>query len=314
MTRSGIGKGKLILFGEHSAVYGYPAVGTALPCRTEITWTGVEGIGECLTPDETGEDREVFLSLLNEVQELSQFPRPGAGSIWNRVGDVPRSGGFGSSAALCVALSRIALNKADAGYDRDVHSLANQLEKLFHGTPSGIDTGMAADNGCSMWINTGGILPERKPVNIPDWNLVYGAVPRTGSTSFSVGRIRKAVENGDKLHISTIGDLGQMAERFIRISSSEFQDGEAADMVNKAQRLLASLDLSTPELDRLLHLAGDSGAGGGKLSGGGMGGAFFLCASDKSNQERILKTLPEKLARDGIRLTVPLTAFNPRYL
>lgn len=321
MTRTGVGRGKLILFGEHAAVYGYPAIGTTLPCRTEISWTPVTRTADSLTPDEMGEDREIFLSLLNEMQKKTQFPQPGNGSIWNRVGNVPRSGGFGSSAALCVALSRIALDKPETGYDRDVHKMANHLEKIFHGTPSGIDTGMAADNGCSLWINSGGNLPERKSIDIPDWNLVYGAIPRVGTTAVSVGRIRNAVDNGDKSVIRNLRDLGDIADSFSRITSSAASESEvfrfpekASELVNKAQDLLASLELSSPELDSLIRLAGDTGASGGKLSGGGLGGAFYLCASDKSDCERILNTLPEKLAANGIDLTVPLTPFNPTYL
>ena len=51
---------------------------------------------------------------------------------------------------------------------------------------------------------------------------------------------------------------------------------EIGRMADRAQQLLRSAGLSTPELDDLLSYGRAAGALGGKLSGAGGGGAFYL--------------------------------------
>ena len=50
------------------------------------------------------------------------------------------------------------------------------------------------------------------------------------------------------------------------------------DLMNINQGLLNALQVSTPELERLIDVARDAGAAGAKLTGGGGGGAMIaLC-------------------------------------
>ncbi|RKX89444.1 MAG: hypothetical protein DRP70_03675 [Spirochaetes bacterium] len=305
MSVIGSGRGKLILFGEHAAVYGFPAVGTALPCRTEIS------PGSLTSETDRGDNK-----ILQEVLSSAAALVPGIPlqnfSRLTQLSDVPRTGGFGSSAALCVAVSRTVLGRTSKEYNREVHLLANQLEKRFHGTPSGIDTGMACDTSAAAWVKCDGEIPERKPLEIPEWHIIYGALPRTSPTADSVGRLRELKNSGDSSVISAMGELGRISELFIeaaRIKKKGFP-ARAAALANQAQRVLASLNLSSEELDTVLELAGELGASGGKLSGGGMGGAFYICVPDRETESRILRILPGKLFRQGIRLTVSLTAFE----
>ncbi|MCK5736123.1 MAG: hypothetical protein KAH21_06565 [Spirochaetaceae bacterium] len=308
MSRISTGRGKLILFGEHAAVYGYPAVGTPLPCLTEIRHIDSDSTTSTA-------DRVILQELFEKAGELTSLKIPPDSDKWELYSNVPRTGGFGSSAALCVAVSKIVLNRYSNEYDQSVHILANQLERRFHGTPSGIDTGMASDTGVAAWYKNGGDVPEREPLTIPEWFIIFGALPRTMPTADSVMQLRRLKESGDSSVTAGLKELGSISSDFISTVKNyeHMKSGfplEAAELANQAQKVLSSLNFSTDELDTLLNLARREGALGGKLSGGGMGGAFYICAPNRNTRNRILKTLPEKIAKQGISLTVPLTAMN----
>jgi len=317
MIRKGIGSGKLILFGEHSAVYGFPAIGAPLPFRTEISWAPSKAASNeqeggkskspnsaVKTPDEIGEDRAVFLKLLRKLRLETANSENFERGVWNRSSGVPRTGGFGSSAALCVAVSKIALNRPTREYDKGVHGLASRLENLFHGKPSGIDTGISSDNGASAWFRSPQGPPERKAVCIPKWHIIYGAVPRIRSTADSI------LQLGHRADKTPLEELGKIAANFLDLigggSQPESFAGAASELVNHAQEVLASLNLSNPTLSRIFELAKECGADGGKLSGGGGGGAFFICARSRKTRNEILENLPPYLAEEGINLSFPL--------
>ena len=55
---------------------------------------------------------------------------------------------------------------------------------------------------------------------------------------------------------------------------------QLGELMNFNQGLLNTLQVSTPELERMVHIARDAGSFGSKLTGGGGGGAI-IAISDK---------------------------------
>jgi mevalonate kinase len=308
----GIGRssGKLILFGEHAAVYGHPAVGMSLPEGTTVRLGAMMpewGLDSIPREDRDGV-REILSGLEKAIPGLTSHGRC-AVQIESAVA---RKAGFGSSAALCGAFARAALAHAGAGEEIDgevirAWELAHDAERIFHGTPSGVDTGLSLLGGMCVLRPRPGGLPAYRRVPGSALHLVVGAVPRDAACAALVGGLAVRVKSGDKRARASIDTLGGIAAE----AAHAFQSGAArivevlGDLAGRAMDQLRSLGLSTPELDRLLETAGAAGSLGGKLSGAGGGGAFFAIARDKPSALLIVSRLEAVAAEAGIVLTVP---------
>lgn len=286
--RTGCGDGKLLLFGEHAAVYGHPAVGLALPIRVCVH----------LEEDESSHYRfptlpQVHVELAMKLaQTLSSRGLLAKGGSVRITGTVPIGAGLGSSAAFCVALARCAIG------DRDqlrTWEIANELERVFHGTPSGIDTGLATFGGVHAFYrdHPSDALPTHRAIEPNRFVLLVGTVPRDRTTRTLVARIRERVAAAEPTVLSAMDTLGRYATEAIALLRDGGVDlcerlGECAD---GAHETLTELGLGHRDIDRALDICRSHGALGGKLSGAGGGGAYyavFSSSSDAVHAQRLL--------------------------
>ncbi|MEI8094533.1 MAG: hypothetical protein WCG80_09990 [Spirochaetales bacterium] len=263
---------KLLLMGEHAAVYGSPAVGVGLPWTLEVDYApgtawDLPGLGAYETP---------LRNLLAHFQQRCRLAgraelAPGRLGVTTQV---PLGSGFGSSGALCAALARLFFPRADL--DQLDHE-AWEAEKLFHGTPSGIDTVLALRPG--WWaLLPGRTPPQAQPLSPPRQTLVLGAVRRQGDTKALVGGLAQRRQRGEALVVDALTELGELAQAAIDTLSSD--GGTLPGLVNRARQLLRSLGLESAELASVLDAGLGEGALAGKLSGAGGGGAWFLLFDD----------------------------------
>jgi mevalonate kinase len=292
MGVKGSGHGKLLLFGEHAAVYGYPALGIALPETVELEIERADDWSLANVPPRFHEIVEPVLDYL----DAHLHERYGAdavalakGAVWfHQI--VPTSLGFGSSAALCVALARATLGAVPAvqrhsksDRDMEVWALANELERHFHGSPSGIDTGLATLGGAQAFSFDKPGLPHASALPLPPGVIVAAATPRDSNTKTLVQNLKGRVERRESQVIAELAELGEIAgsaAELIRESSGEETLSELGNLAGRAHGLLRELGLSTPITERCLKTAAHNGALGGKLSGAGGGGAFFAIFRD----------------------------------
>ena len=226
--------------------------------------------------------------------------------------EVARKAGFGSSSALCGACARAMLAHVDkgAGTENDMRAwaLAHDAERLFHGTPSGVDTGLSMLGGtCVLKPHPPG-LPEYRKVPHRGLCLVVGSLPRDAACAEVVGGLARRVRAGDASAVSAIEELGGFAaEASDRLlSGADHLAAEIGVLADKAMRRLRALGLSTRDLDLLLYTAVNEGARGGKLSGAGTGGAFYAVADDAQAAARIASRLGLTARESGILLSSPL--------
>lgn len=317
MDLSGHGASKLLLFGEHAAVYGYPAVGVALP----------DGVSVRIHPDGSNWRfhgipagyADIMGGLMTRAEEVLEDAF-GMSAVRALRGDmrieatVPPALGFGSSAAVCTAVAAALLPELRG--DRrpapaDVWRLAHELEVFFHGSPSGIDTGLSNLGGIQAFSFEGAGLPRARSLRNPDLFLLVGAVPRSADTRALVGRIRAEREAGSKTVREALERLGAIAEEAIdllgRPAGQETVAG-IGSLARAAQDHLRELELSNDDLEAVLAAAADAGGVGGKLSGAGGGGAFYIIFDEAAALLRAEAAVRRVL--DDIALGLPLFSYR----
>ncbi len=273
MVLKAFGQGKLILCGEHAVLRGAPALVLTLDRGVEIRYAGPEK-GEWSFPGTRDEFLPALDALLNRAEEIYPALKPCRGPLFIS-SDLPAGRGFGSSAALWVAIARLIFLLLNLPGDKEnLWRLAHHLEGVFHGAPSGIDTGSAIFGGVNLYTPcSGGDLPLRVGVEDKKIPLQWGSVPRRGGTKQIIGTLKSL-----SIYEGSMDRLSELNQRFIW----EYRSQPLPDLrllgrlMEQMQDEFRTLGLTTPEMDRRLEEARGEGALGGKLSGAGGGGAYCL--------------------------------------
>jgi mevalonate kinase len=296
----GTAHAKLLLFGEHAAVHGHPAVGLTLPWTLTVTHTpapawDVSAWGIYAEPVRRLVDR------LTDLARERDLPPPLPGRL-DAASDIVPAGGFGSSAALCAAMVNLFFPELGAEAKDE---LAWRAEFLFHGTPSGIDTALAFRRGCwALEPCTPGQTPATaRALPHPGLTLVVGSVAREGDTKSLVASVSRRMEAGDRAVRGAIDRLGGLArEAADRIETG----GAVTPLVAEARTELRSLGLETPALTAAIDAGlACPGALAGKLSGAGGGGAFYLLFADAGRAGQAVEAVREAVP-DGLWMARPV--------
>ena len=284
--------GKLILLGEHAVVYGRPAI--ALPVHLAVEahvhegGDGVQlviprwGLEQRVRPDQAPGVSSIMITIL-EALGLA-----GRSMLIEVMPHLPRAMGLGASAALAVAVIRA----VSAAFklrlaDEFINQLAFECEKAAHGTPSGIDNTVATYGNALCYQNAG--QPRFQELRIAEpLPLVVGMTGKESLTAQTVAQVRRAWQSHPERYEGIFDQVAELTDAGVEaIASANFAD--LGQLMNLCHGYLNALQLSTPELEALIHIARDHGALGAKLTGGGGGGSMVaLCPS---SQEQVAQAM-----------------------
>jgi len=321
---SGSGRAKLLLFGEHAAVYGYPAVGLSLPERIAVEIEAGDELWR-VREDEADEKSGASLMAVSDVMAIlgEALPALATGGRVSIKSGVPRGIGLGSSAALCVALAEAALAAAQGGCVQEgaaasspgrdaVWALAHRAERRFHGSPSGVDTGLATLGGLWRFDPCPPELPAARRLDGFELHLVVAALPRPSSTAVLVEALRTRLrhEGAARRALARLGDIA--AEAASVLSSEREEIAHLGLLADEAEALLESLDLVTAGQAELIAAGRKAGAMGGKMSGAGGGGAFYLLYPDRATAQAGARLVNAAATGQGLRLALSARAMSFR--
>lgn len=233
-------------------------------------------------------------------QERSAGSQPITEPDWRIVvrSTIPIASGLGSGAAVSAALVRAVTaalqrpaadqpHNAPAGEaarsatnGRAMHNaqqaiapallsaLIYEVERLHHGTPSGIDNTVIAYEQPVYFVR--GQAPQTFAIGRP-FTLVIADTGIRSPTKVAVGDVRRAWEQ-EPARCEALFDRIAALVAAARVAIAAGRPEELGPLMDENHALLQQLGVSSPELDALVAAARAAGAIGAKLSGAGRGG------------------------------------------
>ena len=273
---------KIILCGEHAVVYQQPAIAVPVSAlRATASAAPASALSFWLEDlDQTPFD----LTASSPIAELGRLVcktlkiEPPAFAIRVK-SEIPIASGLGSGAAISTAVTRLLFRLAGQPPDlKQINALVYEAEKLYHGTPSGIDNTVIVYEQPVYFV-------REQPLELiriaRPMRFVIADTGIKAPTRISVGDVRHLVETQtDRIQpvLDAIGTLTRQVRQSLEV-------GDAAllgTLMNANHSHLQTLTVSSPELDRLVEAARGAGALGAKLSGGGRGGNMMALVTEKS--------------------------------
>lgn len=291
--------GKIILFGEHAVVYGRPAIAvpvSQVSARATVLANprGQAGAVTIQAPDIGLEASLADLPAENPLAAAISGTARALGiahipACTLRVqSSIPVAAGLGSGAAVSVAVIRaLAAYLGHPLPDEQVCEIAFEVEKIHHGTPSGIDNTVITYAQPVYFVK--GRPIERLQVRRP-FTIIIGDTGVVSPTSVAVGEVRKAWEKRKEQFEALFDSAGAIAD-----SARQAIEGGSLELLGPLMDanhgLLRKMGVSCPELETLVLAARRAGALGAKLSGGGRGGNMIalVTAERATRVENALK-------------------------
>lgn len=265
--------GKIILFGEHAVVYGRPALAVPLSqLRAHVTVTPRADKGIVIRALDLNRVIRVGTDsdALGTIAQLTLAHLGATADLELAVSSaIPPAGGLGSGAAVSTAIVRA----LGAFFERqlsaaEVSSLVYETEKVYHGTPSGIDNTVIAYEQPVRYVR-GQEMAQFQIAEPFTLLIAHTGVP--SPTRITVGDVRRGWEQEPAKYEAIFDAVAAIVER-AQAALARGENEQLGALMLENQRALEAMGVSSLEIERLVETGLRAGARGGKLSGGGRGG------------------------------------------
>ncbi|BAP85608.1 mevalonate kinase [Paucilactobacillus hokkaidonensis JCM 18461] len=292
MKTTGIGTShaKIILIGEHSVVYGQPAIALPLPeVKLTVTITKLDSEQQLL-------DSRYFSGSITEAPEnmlgiktlilalINQFDGQSDGWKMNITSMLPAERGMGSSAASAIAIIRAFFDYYDRQLSREtLLKLADIEEKITHRSPSGLDAATTSAINPIWFVK--GHAGQHLAMNVTG-TLVIADSGVKGQTGDAIKAVKEQLLSNKEATVGQIETLGNLAKE----TKTCLQNGNSNNLgiiLSRAQTQLKLLNVSHPSVDNLIQVAMDNQALGAKLTGGGRGGCIIALVKDAATAQSL---------------------------
>ncbi len=299
-VRTGIASGKVILAGEHAAVFGFPAIAVGLdrgvlarvtpdPSAT-ISRFRLRDLGMDVRESDDHDLARGLAALLAATQTTRRGKRPAKTTplTIEVFSSLPPGCGLGSSAALGVAIARALDGRIS---ETELQTRVMAWERIFHGEPSGLDALVAARGGCVSFMRGAAPVPVEIQRGAYLCIGLSGRAASTKSVVASVAARRASDPTATTAIFEAIGGITRRMADALRAGDNE----RVGHLMTANHVLLRRLGVSTPSLDRMCELAVSAGAAGAKLTGAGGGGCAIALSTTRDAAESIVRAWRREL-------------------
>lgn len=300
--------GKLMLFGEHAVVYGYPSIVTAVDQRIYAKAESVAAktfsviAPEVEMPEYSKSVEDVGNGQIPRSVEFlerlyarfrAKYPQAQGISVTTR-SEFSSKFGFGSSSAVTAAFAK-ALNELYSTNmtEQEMFDLCYKTVLDVQGVGSGFDLAAAIWGGTLYYVKPAKVVEQLRIDELP---LVVGYTGIKADTASIVNRVKAEKEHGPVVDgiFDQVGALVEIAKTAILAADWRL----VGELMTQNQALLEELRVSSPELDILIDAADAAGAYGAKLSGAG-GGDCMIAVTDVHKKEDVERGIASAISIQG---------------
>jgi mevalonate kinase len=160
----------------------------------------------------------------------------------------------------------------------DISALVYEVERLHHGTPSGIDNTVVVYGQPVYFVR--GQPPQTFAIGRP-FTLAIADSGIASPTRIAVGDVRRSWEQEPARFEGLFDRVAAIVED-ARTTIAGGQPERLGPLMDRNHALLQEIGVSCPELDTLVAAARGAGALGAKLSGAGRGGNMIALVTTET--------------------------------